>query len=188
MELTKEQIVKNTKKYLSTGKKFGVLPEELLTFLGGELIKAPATTKVKSYNAFEGGLIDHILRVMKKAYQINETLLPEMQVSMESLVKVVYLHQLGKVKLFIPNESQWHRENQGKMYNFNEDLVSMRVGERSAYYALNFGVKLLDEEYAAIVNYDKIDDAQAEWYNSTLGDVLKMATKLAIIEAKFLAK
>lgn len=188
MELTKEQIVKNTKKYLSTAKKYDFLTEELQNFLGEELIKAPASTMIKLHNAFEGGLIDHILRVMKKAYHLNENLLPEMQIPIESLVKVVYVYQLGKVKLYIPNKSQWHKENQGKMYEFNENLVSMRIGERSAYYALNFGVKLSDDEYAAIVNHDKIDDAQSEWHNNTLGDILKMASKLAIIEEKFLAK
>lgn len=188
MSLTKEQIVKNTKKYLKTAKEGNFLTPELEDFLGEDFIKAPASTMLKLHNAFEGGLVDHTLRVMKYAYKLNEALIDEMQITMDSLIKVVYLHQIGKVKLYTPNESKWHRENLGKMYEFNEDLVSMRVGERSAYYALNFGVKLSDEEFSAIVQHDKVDDAQAEWHNSTLGDILKMANKLAIMEEKFLAK
>ena len=47
--------------------------------------------------------------------------------------------------------SEWHRKNQGKMYEFKENLVSMRVSERSVYYALSHGVKLTQEEFSAII-------------------------------------
>jgi len=189
MSLTREKIVANTKKYIDTAKKHGFLTPELETLLGVDIIKAPATTKLDSYNAFEGGLVDHILRVMEKAYYINKYCVCEKdKVNIDSLIKVVYLHQIGKIKLFIPNESKWHRDNLGQMYGFNNDLVSMRVGERSAYYALSCGIKFTEEEFGAVVNYDKLDDKQSEHYNSTLGDVLKIAGKLAVMEAKSLAK
>jgi hypothetical protein len=74
------------------------------------------------------------------------------------------------------------------MYKFNEDLISMRVGERSGYYALSNGVELTEEEYASIINFDKSGDTQSEWYNTTAGDVLKMAVKLAIMEEKKIAE
>ena len=71
------------------------------------------------------------------------------------------------------------------MYEFNEDLVSMRVSERSAYYTMKFGVDLTEEEYQSIVNYDKTDDdKQSKWYGSTLSTILRMANELAIIECK----
>jgi len=110
-----------------------------------------------------------------------------MQVTKQSLIKVVYLHQIGKCNLYVPNTSQWHRDKLGQMYEFNEDITSMRVGERSVFYALNYGVKLTDEEFAAIVNHDKVDDAMAEWHNSIIGEVLKVANKLAILEEKKIA-
>jgi hypothetical protein len=189
MSLTKEKIVENTTKYIDTAKKNGFLTPELEELLGVDFISAPATTKLDSYNAFEGGLVDHILRVMKKAYNTNKYCVREEdKISLPSLIKVVYLHQIGKCKLFTPNKSKWHRDNQGKMYEFNNDLPSMKVGERSAYYALSCGIEFTEEEFAAIVNYDKVDDKQSEYYNSTLGDVLKIAGKLAVMEAKSLAK
>jgi hypothetical protein len=189
MSLKKEKIVANTKKYIDTARKYGFLTPELEDLLGIDFISAPATTKLDSYNAFEGGLVDHILRIMKHAYHINKNnLIDGMKIDETSLFKVVLLHQIGKIKLFTPNKSKWHRDNLGKMYEFNNDLPSMKVGERSAYYALISGVKLSEEEFGAIVNYDKFDDKQSELHNSTLGDVLKIAGKLAIIEDKFLAK
>jgi hypothetical protein len=47
------------------------------------------------------------------------------------------------------------------------------------------GDMLNDIEYQAIINYDKPQtDKMSEWYTSTLGEILKMAIKLAIMEEK----
>ena len=190
MSLNKDKIVSNAKKYVDTAEKYGFLTPKLGKLLsGGDLISAPASTMVKLHNAFEGGLVDHTLRVMKHAYLINENnLIKNLKLEASSLFKVVLLHSIGKINLYIHEESQWHRDNQGKMYNYNEDLTPMRVGERSALYALSSDVELTDDEYVAILNFDKVDDAQSEWYNSTLGDVLRIAIRLAIMEEKSLAK
>lgn len=189
MELTKEKIIKNTKRYLEAARKYGAINEDLENLLGEDLIKAPASSFEHLHNAFEGGLIDHTLRVMKHAYKINENNLTDnLKINENSLFKVVLLHGIGKVKLYKVEKDAWQREKRGKFYDFNNDLVSMRVGERSVYYALSCGIKLSDEEFAAIVNYDKVDDAQSEWHNSTLGDVLRIAIRLSILEEKSLVK
>ena len=189
MSLEKKQIAANMSKYLKVAEDLetGFMTEELKELIGTDLMIAPASTMVKLHNAFEGGLIDHILKVMKYAYKTNLMLPDNMQVTKQSLIKVVYLHQIGKCNLYVPNTSQWHRDKLGQMYEFNEDITSMRVGERSVFYALNYGVKLTDEEFAAIVNHDKVDDAMAEWHNSIIGEVLKVANKLAILEEKKIA-
>ena len=70
------------------------------------------------------------------------------------------------------------------MYEFNEDLTSMRVGERSVYYVMSHGIELTEEEYTAIINLDKSDDKMAEYHNSMLGDLLKTATIFAIKHEK----
>ena len=184
--LKQDQIVKNTKKYFQTAQEHGFMPEELINFLGEAFIKAPASTMADLNNAFEGGLIDHLLKVTKYAISINENVLPEsLRLPKKDLIKVCFLHQIGKTHLYVPCTSEWHIKNQGKMYEFNDSIVSMRVGERSAYYAISNGVSLTQEEYQAIVNFDKDDsDKQSKYHNSLLGDLLKMANQLAIIEEK----
>jgi hypothetical protein len=153
--------------------------------LGEDLYSAPASNMESMYNSFPGGLIDYILSVTKYGINLNDILPESQRVDKKSLIKVCFLHQLGKVKLYKFCESEWHRKNQGKMYDFNEDLVSMRVGERSAYYSLRYGVELSDEEYQSILNYDKTDDdKQSKWYGSTLSTILRLANELAIIECK----
>ena len=184
--IKQEQIVKNTKKYFQTAQEQGFMTEELMSFLGEDFIKAPASTMSDLHNAFEGGLIDHLLRVTKFAISINENVLPEhLKLDKKTIIKTCFLHQIGKAHLYLPCTSEWHRTNQGKMYEFNDELVSMRVGERSAYYALGNSVSLTEEEYQAIVNYDKDNtDKQSKYHNSLLGDLLKMANDLAITEEK----
>ena len=61
----------------------------------------------------------------------------------------------------------------------------MKIGERSIYYSMKYGVDLSEEEYQAIINYDKTEeDKQAKWYGGTLSTILKQANDLAIIEEK----
>lgn len=184
MSLTKEKIIKNFKKFYTTGEKYGFLTENLKEFLGQDLMTAPASTMKSLHNAFEGGLIAHTLLVTKYAVSINEMLPENLKVNLESLIKVCCLHQIGKAKLYLPSNEDW-RIKRGEMYIFNEELISMRVGERSIMYCSSNGVKLTDEEYVAIINFDKSDDdKQSKYHNTMLGDILKIANILAIKEEK----
>jgi hypothetical protein len=186
MSLKPEQIVKNTKKYFQTAQEHGFMNDDLMKNLGEEFIKAPASTMKDLHNAFEGGLIDHLLRVTKFAVSINDSVLPDnLKLDKKTIIKVCFLYQIGKANLYVPCTSEWHRTNQGKMYEFNNDLLSMRIGERSVYYVLGNNIPLTEEEYQAIINHDKDDsDKQSKYHTSMLGTILKMANELAIAEEK----
>ena len=178
--LEQTKILDNTKKYFETATKIGFMNEELMKFLGQEFIAAPASSMADYHNAFEGGLIDHLLKVAKNAVNVNNTLPENKRVNQDSLIKVCFLHQIGKTNLYKPCTSEWHRKNQGKMYEFNENLVSMRVSERSLYYAMSHGIKFTEEEFSVIMSYDKTDDKMSEYHNSMLGILLKIGNTLAI--------
>ena len=180
MSLEQEKIVANTKKYFETATKLGFMNDELMNHLGEAFIKAPASSLTEYHNAFEGGLIDHLLRVGSYAVKINNSLPEDEKVDQTSLLKVCLLHQIGKANLYVPCTSEWHRKNQGKMYEFNEDLVSMRVGERSLYYILSHGIKMTEEEASAILNFGKIDDRMSEYHNSMVGEILRMGSVFAV--------
>lgn len=184
MSLTKDKITKNAKKYFDTGNKYGFMTDKLMEFLGADFIGAPASTRTSMHNAYEGGLIEHLLKVTKYAVSLKDIVPNGDSIELKSLIKVCCLHQIGKAKLYKAHTSDWHIRK-GIMYDFNDELVSMRVGERSAYYAITNGVKFTEEEYQAIVNYDKDgDDKQAKWHTNTLGVILRQANELAILEAK----
>lgn len=180
MSLEQSKIIANAKKYFDTANKHKFMTDELMEFLGENFIKAPATNLTSLYGAYEGGLIEHMLRVAKYAVAANNSLSEDEKVDISSLLKVCLLHQIGKANLFIPCTSDWHVKNQGKMYEYNSELTSMRVGERSVYYAQTNGVKLTEEEYYAIICFDKHDDKMAEYHNSLLGELLKIGNTLAI--------
>jgi len=185
--LDKEKVIKNTKKYFATAAPF--MTDELTAFLGQVFMAAPASSSKNLNNAFEGGLIDHLLRTTKFAIIINDSLPETLKLNKEEIIKVCLLYQIGKAHLYTPCTSEWHVKNQGKMYDFRNEEVSMRVGERSAFYALSNGVTLTDVEYAAIINHDKDDsDKQSKYHNSVLGTLLKQANEWAIIEEKNLYK
>lgn len=149
----------------------------------------PASTMTSLHNAFDGGLIDHILRVTQYAVKINAMLPEYLQLPKVSVIKVCFLHSIGKVGLYTPCTSDWHRKNMGKMYEFNENIVSMTVSERSLYYISKFGDetdKLTEAEFQAIANYEKdlSSDKMAKWHSEPLAVILRQAIDLAILEEK----
>jgi 23S rRNA maturation-related 3'-5' exoribonuclease YhaM len=184
MVLEKERIVANTKKYFDTATKLGFMTEELMSFLGEDFIKAPASTMTDLHNAFEGGLIEHLLTVAKYAVLVNKSLPDDEKVDQDSLLKVCLLHQIGKAKLYKPCESEWHVKK-GYIYEFKKDTTPIKVNELSLHYATSNGVIFTDEEFSAIINFEKSsDDLQSKYHNSMLGELLKMGSVLAIKHAK----
>lgn len=181
----KKSISKNKKIFEMTNEKYHVYTPKLVEFLGENLFTAPASTMLSLHNAFEGGLMDHLIRVAKYAAMFNEILPENMRYPKESILKVSFLCDIGKVFQYKPCDSKWHRENQGKMYEFIEENISMKVGERSLYYALSNGVILTEEEAQAVLNFDKEDDDKmARWHSTPLTKILKTAVEFAIMEEK----
>jgi hypothetical protein len=181
--ISPEKVKENASGYFERGLKYGYLTNELIDFLGTDIISAPSSTSSIFTNAFEGGLIDHMLKVTKYALVANDALPESKRVDKTSLIKVCCLHQIGKAKLFIATTEDW-KVKKGIGYEFNNDLVAMRVGERSLYYALTNGVKLNEIEAQALLNYDKYDDKQAANFSDTLTELLKVGNILATIVEK----
>lgn len=182
--LSQEKIKKNIAKYYATVEKYVGPVDDLVDLLGVDIVSAPASTKTDTYNAFDGGLVAHILTVCKYAIKLNSIYPDDMKIDENSLMKVCLLHQIGKAKLFKPLDSDWHRER-GIFYEYRNNNIAMRVSERSIFYITKVGFKLTEEEYAAILHYDKgDDDAQSKYFNSLLGETVKIANILAIKESK----
>ena len=86
--------------------------------------------------------------------------------------------------MFCITENEYNKK-QGIMYDFCDDIVRLRIGERSAYYATKYGVQLSEEEYQAILNHDKDeDDKMAKYFSSPLTSIIKWGFELAIMEEK----
>lgn len=183
--ITEEKAQENRNAFFETNKKYQIFTDDLLQFLGEDFFNAPASNMLEYHNCFDGGLLDHLLRVTKYAYNINKILPDNLKQENESLIKVSLLSQIGKSKIFEKCLSDWHKKNQGKYYEFIKNVVSMTVGERSAYYATKFGVELKEYEFQTLMNLGKSDDDKmSKFYSDTLTVIIKQATELAIIEEK----
>ena len=183
IQLTREQIEKNKAIFLAINDSHKIFPQSLLDFLGENLFIDPASTSTSLHNACVGGLLDDILTVAKYANSINNFLPPHLQQPAISVHKVSLLSGIGKVFTYIPNSQEYQVKN-GKIYEFAKVVTAMRVGERSAYYALQY-MELTPEEYQALINFDKQEeDTQVKWYGSSLTTILKMAAELAVLDEK----
>ena len=183
--LTDEQIKKNAKKFFETGEKYGFMNDTLVDLLTPDIIGAPATIGKNFYNAFDGGLIKHILTLTKYAVAINEMLPDTKRVDKNTLVKVCFLHQIGKAKMFAEQTSQWHKDNRGEMFTFNDELLSMNAAERSVYYATTAGIELSEDEMFAIFNYrEDFSTRPIEKLGERFAALLRAANITAIIEEK----
>jgi hypothetical protein len=196
-----EQLEENYNKFIEFLKKvFKNNPDRLENLLhmyseselGTELTIAPASGKLHFHSAYVGGYIDHVMNVCRNAFGIKKLFAEQggrINFTDEELFFAALHHDLGKLgdgekPHYIPEESEWHRKNQGKMYDFNNDLVSMRTSERSVYYALSHGVKFTEEEYSAILMSDKSDDQMAQYHNSIIGELLKVSNTFAVKHEK----
>jgi hypothetical protein len=108
-----------------------------------------------------------------------------MREEVATILKCVFLSQIGKVFLFCPNQNDWQRKTLGKMYEFCDNLISLKVGERSVRYATKYGVELTEEEFQTILNTDKdSDDKMVKYHSSNLSHIIKLGFELSILEEK----
>lgn len=180
--LTIDQLEKNKAKFLETNKKYNIFTKELLDFLGEDIYTSPYSSSLNMIGCYPGGLLHHIIKSCRYSIKLNEILPDDMKQPVSSIIKVVFLCQIGKVFMFKLND----RPNlNNKMYDFNDDIVRLHVGERSAYYALKYGVPLSEEEYQGILGINKEDDDKmAKYFSSILTQIIKNGFELAVMEEK----
>jgi len=133
---------------------------------------APASAKEHYHNAMPGGYVEHILHIINHSLEIKQ--LWEKNGAMinftdEELVFAAMHHDLGKVgdlehDYYIPQDSDWHRKNQGAIYKNNPELQYMSVPDRGLWLLQHYGIKVTDKEYIGIKLTDGLyDDANKKY-------------------------
>ena len=139
-----------------------------------DLMLAPAAGNENYHNCFVGGYIDHVIRVVNCAIELSE-FWGKLGASLngftkEELVFSAINHDLGKggdVKMpyYVPNPSEWHRKNQGALYELNTQLHYMKVPDRSLFTLQKYGISVTENEYLAIKLHDGMySDANKGYY------------------------
>ena len=174
----------NKKKFLETNQKYNIFTQELEAFLGDDFYTSPASSTTNMYGCYPGGLLHILIKACKYSIQVNDLLPEPLRQDIPSIVRSTFMSQIGKVFLYCPNKNEWQLKS-GKLYDYCDNIVNFRVGEKSLYYALINKVILSESEAQAILNIDKDnEDKMAKYYSEPLTQIIKMGFDLAIVEEK----
>jgi len=154
------------------------------------MMLAPASGIEHFHNSWAGGYVDHVLRVCKCAKQVY-MLWKGMGsdcdgYTLEELMFCALNHDLGKVgdndnEYYVPNPSEWHRKNQGKIYDPNPKIQHMTVPHRSIWLLSNYGVKFSQTEMIGILTHDGVYDSGNDAYLKPWGKEKALWNNLPIV-------
>ena len=180
MNYTAEQLQENYKTFLSfidqyiTGERKEKL-KKLYTDHEERIMMMPASGTAHYHNCFIGGYVDHVIRVMQCALDVDELWSKHgatKDYTTEELIFSAMNHDLGKIgteeaEQYIHNPSDWHRKNQGKLYTNNPVNAFMTVPDRGLKLLYDRGITITDNEWFGIKLHDGMyEEANKPYYVS----------------------
>ena len=201
MSLQAEQIQANWDKHLKivdhyiTDRKNDV--NRMLEHMAETMIMAPASGKSWHHNAFAGGYIDHVNRVVEYAVK-QKKLYAEMGGTVdftdEELVFAALFHDLGKMgdgdtENYIPQTDKWRQDKLSEMYTYNPNLDFMLIPDRSLFILQKFGIPVSQKEWLGIRLHDGVFDKANEAYFFSHQESSRQKTSIVSVlhSADFLA-
>ena len=195
MNLTEEQIAQNWERLLTEIKNNfnGERKDNLLKLYNDfaeQMMMAPASGIEHFHNCFIGGYVDHVLRVMNCAdrlwIQWEEMGADMSGYTKEELMFCALNHDLGKVgdkdnEYYVPNPSEWHRKNQGKIYDPNPKIQHMTVPHRSIWLLSQYNIQFSQNEMIGILTHDGVYDSANDAYLKPWGKEKALWNNLPII-------
>ena len=154
-ELTPEQIQHNWGNLLQlidinfSGERLEKL-NTMYDYFEERMMFAPASGKEHFHNCHAGGYVEHVMHVTMSALQIKQLWEKNgatINFTEEELVFAALHHDLGKIgdlaeDYYTPNDSDWHRKNQGLVYKHNGNLQFMTVTDRALFLLQHFGISM----------------------------------------------
>ena len=192
--LTPEQIQANLEKFYANIEEFISEPRttKLLAFYQQQeenLAFAPASSRTAYHNAFTGGYVDHVNRVVEcaiKTTQLWEAMGATINFTKEELVFSAINHDLGKLgrdgkPAYLPNDSEWHVKNQGAVYKPNTELPFIPIQDSSLFILQSEGVSMTFNEWVAIKTHDGLYDDGNKAYLLSSQNESKLRCSLPLI-------
>jgi hypothetical protein len=192
---TEQQLQANYDKFIAFVKKaFASQPERLEKLLhmyspqelGMELTVAPASGRLHFHSAYIGGYIDHVMNVCKNAigqmtqFKNNGGTI---DFEVEELLFAALHHDLGKLgdvsgPYYVPQESDWHRKNQGSVFTQNGQLHYMDVTHRALWLLQKYGIEFTQKEMIGIMLADGLYNKANEKYFISYSEEFSLKTEL----------
>jgi len=195
MRTTAEQIQSNWDKFIdyidthiSSPRKEKVL--EFYTKYQDRIIMMPAAHKKEYHNAFPGGYVDHVNRVIECAIDLHHVWekhgVDTSTYTLEELVFSALNHDLGKMgdeqnEAYIPQTDQWRKDKLGEDYMFNVKVPFSSVPDRSLFLLQSHDIKYSFNEMIAIQIHDGLYDEANKKYLATFMPEQKPRTALPYI-------
>jgi hypothetical protein len=195
MNLTAEEIQNNWLRLIGFIEDHITSPrkENLLKFYDKyqeRLILMPAAHKKEYHNAFPGGYVEHVNRVITCALHLHE-LWGQMGADLttytkEELVFSALNHDLGKMgdeenDSYIPQTDNWRREKLGEDYMFNTKVPFASVPDRGLFLLQSHGIQYTFNEMLTIQTHDGLYDEANKKYLMTYLPEQKPRTSLPFI-------
>jgi len=195
MKLTAEQIVENWDKLMSRIDAYIAEPRRsnLKAFYekySERIMLMPAAHKKEYHNAFPGGYVDHVLRVIDCALKVNnvwvEMGVDDTTYTKEELVFSALNHDLGKMgdeenESYIPQTDQWRKDKLGEDYMFNTKVQFASVPDRGLFLLQSHGIPYTFNEMVAIQTHDGLYDEGNKKYLMSFMPEQKPRTSLPFI-------
>jgi len=154
------------------------------------LIMMPAAHKKEYHNAFPGGYVDHVIRVINCAIELHN-LWEKMGAdsstyTREELIFSALNHDLGKMgdeehEAYIPQTDQWRKDKLGEDYMFNTKVSFASVPDRGLYLLQSHGIQYTFNEMITIQTHDGLYDEANKKYLMTYLPEQKPRTSLPYI-------
>jgi hypothetical protein len=154
------------------------------------LILMPAAHKKEYHNAFPGGYVDHLIRVIDLSLKINEVWkefgVDSSTYTTEELVFSALNHDLGKMgdeehEAYIPQTDNWRKEKLGEDYTHNTALPFCSIPDRGLFLLQSNGIKYSFNEMIAIQTHDGLYDEANKKYLVSFSGETKPRTSLPYI-------
>ena len=148
---------------------------KMYDYFEDRMCMAPASGKEHYHYAHVGGYVEHVLHIIDYAQQIKGTWEKNgatINFTDEELIFAAMHHDLGKVgdleeDYYIPQDSDWHRKNQGSIFKHNPKIEYMTVTDRALWLLQHFGVSMTQNEFIGIRLTDGMyEEANKSYYVS----------------------
>lgn len=199
--LEAEQIQKNYEKHLKIidtyigDRKDAV--KTMISHMEDTYVMAPASSKTWYHNAFPGGYVEHVNRVVEyavKQMRLYKDMGGEVDFTEEELVFAALFHDLGKLgngdaPNYIPQTDKWRQDKLSEMYTYNPDLDFMLIPDRSLFILQKFNISITQKEWLGIRLHDGVFDKANEAYFFSNVESSRQKTSIVSIlhSADFLA-
>jgi hypothetical protein len=195
MILTAEQVQENWDTLMEYINQYiqGDRKQQLLDFYQkyeDRIILMPAAHKKEYHNAFPGGYVEHVNRVIRCAIKQYELWGEEGAYmdtfTLEELVFSALNHDLGKMgsedeESYIPQTDQWRKDKLGEDYMFNNKVPFASVPDRGLYLLQSHGIRYSFNEMVAIQTHDGLYDEANKKYLFAFMPEQKPRTSLPFI-------